>query len=108
MPVVKKILGRSALAAATNTTVYTAPPDTVAAFNVSICNRGATAAKVRLALCDAGAGAPANADYLEYDFSLDANQAMERTGLTIDATKRVVAYADTANVSVVVTGQEQS
>lgn len=106
MPVAKKILGRSDLAATTNTSVYTVPAGAQAACNINVCNRGAAAVTVRLALSDSGA--PGNADWIEYDVSIPAKGVLERTGISLDTGKRVVAYASAATVSVVVHGQEQT
>lgn len=106
MPVAKKLLGRADLAATTNTTVYTVPASTQSAVNINICNRGSSAVTVRLALSDGAS--PANADYIEYDAEVPAKGVLERTGISLDTGKRVVAYASSANVSVVVHGQEQT
>lgn len=99
-------LGASDLAATTNTTVYTVPASTLAAFSINVCNRGAVDARVRLALADSGT--PGSAEYLEYDALLPANGVLERSGLTLQADKRVVAYSSVANVSVLVVGIEEA
>lgn len=99
------ILGSADLAATTNTTVYTVPTLTLGTLNVSIVNRGTTTSKIRLAL--AATNTPTAAEYIEYDASLDVNQVLERTGLVVDAGRRVVAYSDTGLVSVVVYGLEE-
>jgi hypothetical protein len=70
------ILGQSALAATTNTTVYTVPASTHAVVNVSILNRSASAAAtIRLALSTTGS--PTNAEWIEYDVSLPKNGILE-------------------------------
>lgn len=97
-------LGASAPSATTNTTVYTCPADTFAVITVSVCNRGSTDTTVRLAL--ASADSPTTAEYLEYDVTLVGNGTLERTGIALDAGKRIVAYAGNSNLSVVVYGIE--
>jgi len=97
-------LGIANLAAAANTTVYTAP--SVATINISVCNRNAVAVKVQLAIASA-AGAPTTAEYVEYDVTIPASGILERTGLVMSAGMHIVAYSDTANVSVVIVGFEE-
>lgn len=98
------ILGSEDLAAATNTTVYTVPADTFSVVTVSVCNRSASTRDVRVAL--AAADTPVNAEFIEYDTELVGNGTLERSGLVIDATKKVVAYANSTDVSVMVYGIE--
>jgi hypothetical protein len=91
------LLGQSALAAATNTTLYTVPSSTFTVCSISLCNRGTTTATVRVAL--AASTSPTNAEYIEYDAQIGANGVLERTGIMINAGKNIVVYANTANVS---------
>jgi hypothetical protein len=42
------LLGQAALAAATNTTLYTVPAGTFTVLGLSLCNRGTTAVSVRV------------------------------------------------------------
>lgn len=100
------ILATSAPDATTNTTVYTVPSSTTTTFNASFCNRGSNTARIRLAVC--AAATPTNAEYLEYDVELPANSVIERTGIVAQASKLVVAYVSTANISVVLHGFEES
>ena len=100
------ILGQAAPSATTNTTVYTVPASTVSVVNVNIVNRGASAATVRIAL--AAADSPTNAEYVEYDVSVGAKQVLERTGLALNAGKKVVVYASSADTSVSVYGLEDA
>ena len=97
-------LGTADLAAATNTTLYTCPVDTFAVLTVSICNRGATAISVRIAVCDTAT--PANAEFLEFDTSLSANGVLERTGIVVDAGKLVVVRSSATSVNAVAYGIE--
>lgn len=100
------LLGQAALAAATNTTVYTVPVGTFTVFSVSLCNRGTTTASVRVAI--ASAATPTNAEWIEFDTQISANGVLERTGLMANAGKLLVVYATNANVSVSAFGIETS
>lgn len=100
------LLGQAALAATTNTTVYTVPATTFTVLSVSILNRGTTAVGLRVAL--AATATPTNAEYIEYDVQVGANGVLERTGLMMDAGKRLVVWASNANVSVSAFGIETS
>lgn len=98
------ILGQEALAATTNTTVYTVPADTFSVVTVNICNRNSNARNVRIAL--AGTGTPDNSEYIEYDTEIQGNGVLERGGIVIGATKNIVAYASSTDVTVNVFGIE--
>ena len=99
-------LGANDLAATTNTTVYTVPADTFSVVTVNICNRATGTRDVRLAL--ASADSPTNAEWLEFDTEVLANGVLERGGIVMDAGKKIVAYANSTDVSVVVYGIETS
>lgn len=98
-------LGSAALAANTDTTVYTVPASTVATINVAIVNRGSESATVNVAI--APAGTPANADYIEYGVTIPAKGVLERTAIVAGAGEHVVVRASTANCSVRVHGFEE-
>jgi hypothetical protein len=100
------LLGQNALAAATYTVVYTVPADTFTVFSVNVLNRGTTTATVRIAL--AAATTPTSAEFIEYDVQVGASGVLERTGLMMNAGKRLVVYANNANVSVSAFGIETS
>lgn len=100
-------LGAVDLVATTNTLIYTGPANTIATVSANICNRNSTSVAVRLAVLDGAIGTLSDEDYIEYDTPLNANGILERTGLVIGAGQTVVAYSDTADVSVQVYGWEE-
>ena len=100
------ILGQSAPAATTNTVVYTVPASTLAVVNISVVNRGGSAATVRVAL--AAGSTPTDDEWIEYNTSVGSTSVLERTGVVLDATKNVVVYASSADTSVSVYGLESA
>jgi len=100
------ILGQVSIAqTATNTTVYTVPASTFAVVTINVLNRSASTATARIAI--AATATPSNAEFIEYDASISANGVLERTGVVLNATKNVVAYASTTAISVSVYGIEE-
>jgi hypothetical protein len=99
-------LGASVLPAATLTTVYTCPADTFAVVAVNLLNRGNQAQTFRLAVADTGT--PTAGEFIEFDVEVLAKGVLERTGLVLAATQRLVAYASGGNASAVVYGIETS
>ena len=101
------ILGQSALGASSNTTVYTVPASTHAVVNVSILNRSSsTASTVRLAI--SATGSPGNAEWIEYGVSVPKAAVLERTAISLNAGRNVVAWASGSDCSVSVYGIEQA
>jgi hypothetical protein len=101
------VLGQSALSATTLTTVYTVPASTLAVVNINIVNRSTSAtADVRVAL--ASTATPGVSEYIEFDATIPARGVLERTGIALQATEKVVVYASTANCSANVYGLEQA
>jgi hypothetical protein len=57
---------------------------------LSICNRGASAATVQVAICTAATAAtPDPSEYIEFDTSLSAKGVLERTGIVMDADQKI-------------------
>ena len=110
MPVVYKVLGQSAPAAVTATTLYTTPASTstlISTLNVS--NRSAaTADSVRVAVRPAGA-ALANQHYIVYDVQVPPAAILTLTaGLTLATTDVVTVYSTTGNSTFNAFGSEIS
>lgn len=94
------------MSAATLTTVYTVPANTFAVASVNVLNRGVSAVTVRIAIADLDT--PTVAEYIEYDVSIPAKAVLERTGLALSATQKIVVYSSAIDVSVVAYGIETS
>ncbi|MBW4056700.1 MAG: hypothetical protein HIU83_15130 [Proteobacteria bacterium] len=98
------LLGKAALTAATNTSIYTVPAATVATVNVNMVNTSAASIAVRLSI---GTAVPATADYIEYDTIIPANGVLERSGLVMSTAEVLVARAEAAGISIRVYGFEE-
>ena len=109
MPTIYKVLGQSAPAATTVTTLYTVPAATQAVVStIAVCNRAATAATYRIAIRPAGATL-ANQHYISFDSTLAANDStMITIGVTLAATDVITIHASTANTSFSAFGTEIS
>lgn len=97
-------LGTADLAAVTNTTLYTVPATTFTVATVSVVNRGAGPALIRIAM--ASSASPSDAEYLEYDVSLAAKGVLERTGIVMDTGKLLVVRSSATGVNAVAYGIE--
>ena len=101
------ILGTPAdVAATTNTTIYTVPAGNFAIVSINVTNRSAGTRDVRIAL--AATDTPTNAEWIEYDTEIVANGTIERSGIVIQAGKKVVAYINSTDCTVMVYGIETS
>jgi hypothetical protein len=102
-----KVLGQSALAATTNTDVYTVPSATEAVISsITICNRTTSPVTYRVAIRPNGATI-ANEHYLAYDVTVNGSDTTIMTiGVTINATDVVTCYASAASLSIGVYGSE--
>ena len=99
-------LGAVDLSATTNTLVCTGTASTISGVTVSICNRNTTEVKVRLAFCDGDMSSLSNEDYILYDAKIEGNGVVQIAGKLLASGHTIVAYSDTANVSVSVDGYE--
>lgn len=100
-------LGKAALVAGTDTSMYTVQVGNMATISINFVNTSSTvAAKVRIGITTAGAlGA---ADYIEYDTPIPANGVLERTGLVIGPLDIVYVRSDVTNVTARVYGFEEA
>lgn len=88
-------LGKSDLPAGIDTLLWTA--DEPAIIAVRLVNRGADEVKLRVAITSGGA--PAAADYIEYDTPLGERQVLENSNLAVSQGDKVYARTDIATVS---------
>jgi len=92
------------IGAVTNHAVYTVPATTFSVVTVSVVNRGASAALIRIAL--ATSASPTDAEWLEYDVSLSPKGVIERTGIVMKTGEIIVVRSSTTSVGAVVYGIE--
>lgn len=97
MTTIVGMLGRLDVPAGADAALYTCAAGAGATLNLSMCNRTASVATVRVAITSGGAPAPA--DYVEYDTQLPANGILERTGLVMTAGEKLYVRADIAGIS---------
>ena len=102
-----KVLGQSAPAATTATTLYTVPATTSAVVStINVCNRVATTDTFRIAIRPAGATL-ANQHYIAYDTTIPGGDSVNITaGISLAATDVVTVYAGTANLTFAAFGAE--
>ena len=109
MPTAYKVLGQSAPAATTATTLYTVPSATETVVStIAVANRSATAATFRIAIRPDGVTL-ANEHYVAYDSPIAGNDAVFITvGVTANTSDVITVYASTANLSFSAFGSEIS
>jgi len=107
MPTTYKVLGQSAPAATTATTLYTVPAATSTVVStIVVSNRVITDATYRIAIRPLGATL-ANQHYIAYDVTVGGGDSTTLTlGVTLAATDIVTVYASTADLSFNIFGSE--
>lgn len=105
----RKVLGQSAPAAATMTTLYTCPSSTETVIScVTVCNRSNVATSFRLSVDVNGAG-DGDSDYIAYDVPIEGNETLAVAhGVTMDASDLLRCYATLATVTFGAFGQENT
>jgi hypothetical protein len=103
-----KVLGQSAPAATTDTTLYTCPASTQTVIStISVCNRS-TSGSFRIAIRPNGASI-SNQHYIAFDAPIGANDSVFLTiGATIGASDVITVRGSTANLTFTAFGSEIS
>lgn len=84
-----------------STPLFTASATTT--FILSACNQGGSADTVKVAIVPGSVSSTTGTIsvdyYIEYDYPLAANSAIERTGVTVEAQSRIFVGSGSGNVS---------
>lgn len=109
MTTIYKVLGQTAPAATTNTTLYTVPTNTSAIIStLNVCNQSTSSATFRIAIRPAGATL-SNQHYLLYDTPVPNNDSIAFTmGITLAASDVITVYASSSSLSFNLFGSEVS
>lgn len=99
-------LGAADLAANADTLLYTVPAATNTTADVRLCNRGAAAVRMRIAI--GNGAAPAAGDYIDYDVVVPPNGILGESGIPLSAGEKVWVRADTATVAAQIRGFEEA
>lgn len=107
MPTAYKVLGQSAPAANTATSLYTVPSATsVIVSTIAVCNRGSSNSTFQIAVRPDGA-ALANQHYLAFNVAIAATDTITFTlGITMDAADIIHVLGSTADLSFSAFGTE--
>ena len=101
------ILGSVDLAATSYTEFYEVPADNFAVITVAFTNKNTTSVTVRLAMTKPeNASIPEADDYFEYEAEILPGGVLERTGIVLEAGRRVFARSSAANTVVLAYGIE--
>ena len=103
------ITKQSAPAAITSTTLYTVPAATKTCIQrIIVCNRSNVPVTFRISVHLAGAG-DGNEQYTTYDETINSNANVSKCkGITINATDVIKVYAETADLTFNLYGEEIS
>lgn len=99
-------LGTADLTGGAYSTVYTCPVDTFTAASLSVVNRSNSVATIRISISTADT--PTDDEFIEFDTQLPAKGILERTGLVLDAGKKIVVRSNIGGVNSVAFGIETS
>jgi hypothetical protein len=101
------ILGSVDLAATTYTEFYEVPTETFAVVTVAFTNKTTSTIEVRLAATKPeNSSTPEADDYLEYNAQILPGGVLERSGVVLEAGRRLFAHSDSANTVAMVYGIE--
>ena len=92
------------IAAGSNTTVYTTPADIYTVASLNIVNRGNAPTVINVAIADLHT--PTLGEYIEFETELLPKNILERTGIVLAATQKIVVRSSQPSVSCVAFGIE--
>ena len=99
-----KILGNSAPAATTDTTLVTGSTNGTIVSSFTACNTSGTNDSIRVALVPNG-GTLGTSNYLYYGFTVPANSTIQETpGWTLESGATLHVYSNGGNVTFLATG----
>jgi len=101
------LLGNVNITTTGNIKVYTVPADTYTVLSLNICNRSTSTQAIKFAIAD-GTDIVTDADYIEYDTDVFANNVLERTGIVVHDGYSVMVRSDVANITAIAYGIETS
>lgn len=90
----------------TNIQLYQVPSGQNASVTINVCNRGTSAAAIRIALTDSTT--PDLSEWVDWDAVVQPNESYQRTGVVLSSGQYVYVRSDQANISVNVYGFEET